>query len=796
MTNTILPCSLPAALDGYSGLKLLSLDCFDTLVWRETNAPRDVFAALPGVNVPQRQWAEQRARSAAALRHRRNEVGIADIYRELLPNGSAHEQAAAVAAELDAEARLCFGFEPTIELMREAKRRGIGVVIVSDTYLDEAQLRNLIARAAGEDVAALIDRLFCSSVHGRSKGEGLFEIVLGAVDAAPQEILHIGDNKAADVDGVAPFGVHTLHLKQFGEVTEQRLRLEAAVSAMLHAGSVDSVGTMQPHRAALALGEPQIEDGAAAFGFATLGPILHGFQRWLDQEALALKAERGGTVHRLFLMRDGYLPQLIHEAGGNSGHAVEISRFTSTAASFVDAAAVERYLQNEIGGDLRAVAKQLLLPPAEIVSLFKQLPAVGAPAAFLRAVREPARMRRILKNSNAFAERLIEHVRARVNPAPGDTLMLADLGYNGSVQNEVEPLLRQAFGCHVAGRYLLLREQSLTGLDKAGLIGHDRYDAYTLEALCSNVAVIEQLCTATQGSVVDYRPNGDPIRRDNSIKSRQCEIRDRVQTGALRFAHIAPHATVRASSSSESVDMWRLGAAAALGRLMFMPMQEELTLLRQFEHDVNLGVDNTVALFDPAIAKRGLRQRGLFYMKGSERMYLPAELHGEGLSLKLSLLAHKRFGLALKYCDFVDRTIALPVIIADGKDVSTGTITATPTHDGYYLAPIPIGDSRLSVGIQFGQLYDWVQIDSAVFMPVDRFLSEKQRPGAEERAAMPTLEGMEQTAPHLFHCADEFGFMMVPPPPRVDDRPIMLALVFRPIAMRQVMPSVEARAAA
>ncbi|MFA9295896.1 hypothetical protein V3G65_26325, partial [Escherichia coli] len=77
-----------------------------------------------------------------------------------------------------------------------------------------------------------------------------------------------------------------------------------------------------------------------------------------------------------------------------------------------------------------------------------------------------------------------------------------------------------------------------------------------------------------------------------------------------------------------------------------------------------------------------------FYMKGAERMYLPAELHGEGLALKLSLLAQRRFAMPLKYRDFVDTSIALPLIVADGNHVSTGTVTATPTHDGYYLAPI------------------------------------------------------------------------------------------------------------
>jgi FMN phosphatase YigB (HAD superfamily) len=781
LANSILPHALPSALDAYPGVTVLSLDCFDTLLWRDVHAPRDLFGALADANPMQRGWAEQTARTGAAVRHKRNEVHIDEIYAELMPNASAAERAAAVQDELDAEARHCFAFKPTVELMRAAKARGIETIIVSDTYLDEKQLRGLITAAAGEDVAALIGRIFCSSHYGKAKAEGLYEPVLKVLKIPPQQILHIGDNANADVKGVAPFGVNTLHLKQFTPGCEQRIRLESAVSNVFHPSADGVAITHQPHRATIAAGEPQLDDPAEILGFTTLGPVLFGFDRWLAEEASALQEKHGGTVHWVFMMRDGYLPQRVHQARGGTGHAVEISRFTATAVTLGTSEAVEHYLQREIMGDLNAVAKQLLISAPEAAKLVRDH---GRPGAFLKAIRDPQRMRRVTRASRDFGERMIAHVRAIVNPAPGDTLMLIDLGYNGSVQNDVDALLARGLGVHVAGRYLLLREQNRTGLDKKGFIGHGDYDCAALEALCANVAVLEQLCTAAQGSVVDFKPDGTAIRRGNSIKSRQSDVRDRVQAGCLRFAGDEGSLTIRAGDPPHQAMMWRRAAAAVLGRLMYVPLEAELAVLAEFEHDINLGVDNTVALFDPAIARKGLRQRGLLYMKGSERMYLPAELHGEGLALKLSLLTQRRFAMPLKYQDFVDSSIALPLIVADGTQVSTGSVTATPTHDGYYLAPISIADSRFSVGVQFGQLFDWVQVESAVFMPVEDFLGGQPSAGAEIEA-LPSLEGMQQVAPHLFRCESELAFMMVPPPPRQDDRQMMLAIAFRPIAARQ-----------
>lgn len=785
MDDTIRACDLPAALDGRDDIAILSLDCFDTLLWRDTHAPSDVFRALDGVTPQQRVWAEQRARVGEAARHHRNEVGIAEIYAQLLPNATAAERAAMVEGELAAEARHCFGFQPTIELMRRAHARGRKIIVISDTYLDAEQLGTLIAEAAGPDVRDLIDRIFCSSTYGLSKGEGLIGSVVKVLGVRADTILHIGDNRNADFVAGQRAGVQALHLEQFTATTEQRLRLEAASSAMVHVGGAVPNRNSQVHRAALALGEPAIEDPAELLGYTTIGPVLHGFAEWLHDEAEALRAARSGQVHMLFLMRDGHLPRRVFDAIAHDAptHATEISRFTATAASFATAADVLRYLDGKAQTAPRVILTQLLFEPAEIAVLLRKLPAKGGHAALVKAIRSEPRMTRILTRSRRFADRLEAYLRATVAPAPGDTLMLVDLGYNGSVQNQIDPVLRRMLGVEVAGRYLLLREQDRPGLDKAGFIDSPAYDPETLEALCGNVAVLEQLCTAAQGSVIDYTEDGQPVRAVNAIKGRQSDVRDAVQRGVLAFAGDADRAIVRATARRDALARQR-SAVAVLARLMFLPMPHELAVLEQFQHDVNLGADDTVPLFDPAIARRGLRQRGLFYMRGSERMYLPAELHGEGLAVKMTLLAHKRFGLALKYADFIDKTITLPVLIADGRKVDTATITATPTHDGYFLAPIPIDDCRFAIGLQFGRLYEWLQVESATFMPVDRFLSERQRNGAEEIAASPTLEGMEQTAAHLFRCEDDAAFMMIPPPPRRDARAMMLAVVFRPIVER------------
>ncbi len=122
--------------------------------------------------------------------------------------------------------------------------------------------------------------------------------------------------------------------------------------------------------------------------------------------------------------------------------------------------------------------------------------------------------------------------------------------------------------------------------------------------------------------------------------------------------------------------------------------------------------------------------------------------------------------------------------MVDGQEAFTDTIVATPTHDGYHVAAIPIGCGRYTVGVQFGRDYEWLQIESAEFLPVRDFLVGDA--AADRRLpTLPSCEGMEQVAPHLFRCDSAEAFLMVPPPDTAATQPLMLTVVFRPIVARE-----------
>lgn len=769
MESVVTAAGIAGLLDkAPKGVRILSLDCFDTLLWRNCQSPIDVFADCGGVW--QRGRAERRARQQRRFRDGRSEVSIEEIHRALRPRGGETRIAAAVEAELAAEARHCYAFAPTVALMRAARAKGLQVIIVSDTYLAEAQLSALIEAAAGPEVAALIDRIFCSSTHGVTKVNGLFEPVLAALGVPPQAVLHLGDNAKADRDAPAALGIHAVHFRQFDAAAEQRLRLEAAAAVILDPAARTTRPVLQPHRAPVSL--RRAEDPAWSFGHDVMGPLMHAFALWLQAEAAAL-----GGAKIVFLLRDGHLPQRVYEAlTGEAAAAGEISRFTARRTSFADAASIADYLAGQNRHDrVDVLAHQLGLGREEGRKLGRNQ------AEFERAVLRPENVRAIVKRSRAFGDKIFAHL-ASLGIGRGDTVMLVDLGYNGTVQDYLEAVLPERFGVKLAGRYLLLREEAESGFDKKGFLDARHFDFNALHAMSGPIALIEQLSTVAQGSVEDYSPAGGAIRKKAGAKGAQNAIRDRVQEGCVAFAR-DPAAGIHRPPASDDAAARRAMAAAMLARLLFMPTAAEVALFESFEHDVNLGTDDLFQLFDQEEAALGLRRRGFFYMNAAERVFLPGELQPHGLALNLSLFSTNRFALDLRGSDFRGAGLKLPVILADNRGQTMIEVEAHPTHDGFYLATIPVGAGRFAAGIQLGTLCAWVEVDQVAFYPVVGFSPDKPSDAASPIPAHVLREGMTEEGPGLYRCAPG-ALLLAPPVPGLTAEPHLLSITFRPIVRR------------
>lgn len=768
-------------------VRVLSIDCFDTLVWRGVGRPTDVFFALQealswrrhGIRAAQRVRAEQQARARQRVLHGRGEVTIDEIYETLLPHASAEERARCIDEELRAEIEHAYLFAPVLELVRDAWRRGMEVMVVSDTYWRREQLGALLAGLAGDDGLGRL-RVHCSCEHGVSKAGGLWPRVLAAECLAPSRVVHLGDHDVAD--GVAP--------RRFGLRSAQLVHHDAQTTDLLHHyanGASQIMPELRHERPLPSLFHGLLaawdERGASVpqrIGYRSMGPIMYAFARYLETRVQALRAE-GRTVRLAFLMRDGYLPMraLAALCPGEPVAELRISRFTARAASLHTREDVVDLLAEGIDEQHADVLlRQLLFIGDEAAAILAQAARGGNLAQSLpRQLLREDRWRTACARSAALRQRLYAHVRAQTGVRSGETLVLVDLGYSGTVQTRLRRAFRQELGVELRGLYLLAAAAQVDMSDRDGLIDPTWADGRMISALTAHVGLFEMMCARAEPSVVDYMADGQPVWGSAGTQGRQAALAAEIQDACVAFvrdaACVAPPCRPR-----EALPALARQAAGELCRLTFFAQPEEVACLSSFEFDVNLGSDLVLTTADAQAGAREYRREGFALMNrriDELRVSYPMEMRHLDLSLATTLLSARRYGYAIRADDTGYRTLDLPVLVADERAHALQTVTARSTFDGYYRAHLPHG-RRFDLSVLLGEAFEWVQIDAVqrVALADARVLQELV---VGEHVI---LDGAEPASAGLYHLTPTAMLFV----PRAGDDAAMLRLVLRPVVHR------------
>ena len=264
---------------------VVSFDLFDTLMERRgVFCPKDLFyvvrevAAARGIRIEEFVVARVRAEEGARVRARgcgKEDVTLEEIYADLgrRPGLTSTQVTELMRIELDCERSRLIALEAGARLFSAARQAGKQVVIISDTYFDEAFLAELLLER-GYGAA----KIYASSEHGKTKSDGsLFDVVLGDLGVEPGKVLHVGDNPLSDVTRALGRGMRALlfttphgQWKRRHGMTD-RPSGNAVVSNMLYRLShTDADGR-----------HPQDERSIVARTAAHLSILYFGFAAWL-----------------------------------------------------------------------------------------------------------------------------------------------------------------------------------------------------------------------------------------------------------------------------------------------------------------------------------------------------------------------------------------------------------------------------------------------------------------------------------------------------------------------------------
>jgi FMN phosphatase YigB (HAD superfamily) len=652
---------------------VLSLDVFDTILWRKVPEPTDAFVLLalrlieigaladdldPGGFAVLRQRAEALARRRREESGRGVEVTLDEIWQAMpamtLRGISKHE---AVVEEVELERSLLVPDLDVVNLMLAARERGKRVVGVSDTYFSEPQLRSFLEVAPVSPVKP--DRIFTSSDRRLGKGSGLWRIVLRELGVKAKRVLHVGDNHEADVVVPTGLGIGTVYFERQPERLSNVIAQEAR-----HA-----MAPLEPHHGDCGLtalrskvlhrterrDQPTALQSLWEFGAASLGPPLTGFAEWIHERA------RAEEVSKVFcLMREGDLfARLVNGAAAYldsplTAEPIWLSRQLCARASIYEGTSAEltslflRVRMPTVSELCQTLGLETSQVPGFASRADARLDQPHLPEELLETISGTPDLRAgVVGESSEMRARILRYVE-RLRPPGEERITLVDLGWGGTIQWLLDDLLRRSGKeWQTLGLYLMTDDRAayrmLEGVRMHGFLAGAGHPWRPVDAFRRSPEILEQICMPNHGSQVGLTAELEPVLAADDTPVIQAAERESVQKGILAFQR--EWARYRTAAPTSLVAFHESGQdrlRSILVRAVTAPTPDEARLFAGWLHDENFGSTGSTAMVPPTSARaaRYLEPGALVDMPMSD-LYWPfglAALHDETLARSVEAL--------------------------------------------------------------------------------------------------------------------------------------------------------------
>jgi FMN phosphatase YigB (HAD superfamily) len=764
--STQVPAFTDARLDRVRALvergsvKVLSLDVFDTLVWRLVPEPVDAFPLLgthlrrlghlrpatsPELFGTLREGAEWRARRLAGERRDTLEVSLVEVYEQLpahLFHGATPDELAAL--EVDFEREITFPDLDVLAVARWAQEEhGVRVVCVSDTYYSEDQLAHILDR---EPISALgIERVFTSSVRGMGKGSGLYDAVLESLGVNGADVVHLGDKEDADVEAPRRAGIAAVQFDKFPAELDTVLIREGLLRADDRARPKPTLDPEEGDFGLTALRSKVLSrhEGVGfapsinpywRFGASVLGPVFTAFAEWVHE-----RAADEGFDHIYCVMREGeFLTRLMNGAANYLGSSVRaepiwLSRQVCSRAAIATASRDElsEFLSRREAPTVERFLDTLGIGLADVPTLQtvarRRLDDHALTEQVLDTLSEQAATRTaIVARAAELRSRLIDYFFRRVD-AEDRRVLLVDLGWAGTIQAKLDAALA-AGGADVdtVGLYLLTQEGALKrvleGQHAEGFLASGGNPPFASEWIIRSPEILEQVCMHDEGSLVDFSPEGEPVLGEYDPRPSQVLQRTAVQRGILAFQREWGRYRPVLASRGPVDERARPLLRKMVTRFITAPTEEEAGIFASWHHDENFGSDatDTMAPADLAPALRYMTPEQ-FLRLPMTKVYWPfglAELYNPQLATTAAAVAEGLFPAeAVEAADPCRASVLVDLgggfTEATSRDVGPNTNGLCFVREDVWAAPIRNVMIRVGGGPAIVRV-DWLSLSFSV----------------------------------------------------------------------------------
>lgn len=236
---------------------VMSFDVFDTLVTRKVATPKGIFAlmqekladeaVLPGLPLRVRQgffdmrWFYERKARERWQKDSREDITFEEVYQCLgeAENLSAEQLQGLMKLEIEIEAQNLVGIESNIRQVKELLASGHRVILISDMYLGEREIRSLLV-TVDEVFRDLPIYSSADMEKGKWSGNG-YKYVRQQEGLDIFRWVHTGDNKSSDIERAGELGIKTVYYNEMALTRRERelmVKREAETALQLAVGGL------------------------------------------------------------------------------------------------------------------------------------------------------------------------------------------------------------------------------------------------------------------------------------------------------------------------------------------------------------------------------------------------------------------------------------------------------------------------------------------------------------------------------------------------------------------------------
>lgn len=339
--QNIMPAPKELAVE-LSKADIISFDIFDTLVFRPFSDPKTLFYLL-GLEFGiadfrvLREKAESEAREKSEKAEK--EIDIRDIY-EVLQEWCHISVEEGIEKEAALEKNLCFANPYMKQVYEEAKKLGKPIIFISDMYLKENTVREILS-ACGYDT---FDSLLLSNEYHCNKAGGNLYLQAEKIYGSDKTYYHLGDNLSSDITMAKKRGWKAYPVQNVNYAGKlYRPNGMSTLFGSIYDGLVNTWLRGRQEKRSLFY----------EHGFCCGGILAVAYCQWLEQ-----LAEQTGIDRFWFVARDGdILYKLYKKYWGNiSSEYVAFSRTASEQLVAEDF--LQEYIENAIKSELHSAPSQ------------------------------------------------------------------------------------------------------------------------------------------------------------------------------------------------------------------------------------------------------------------------------------------------------------------------------------------------------------------------------------------------------------------------------------------------------